>query len=114
MAVARGFVEELFMVQRHQRAAAVRLQRHRDLRFPFRRRVPRPAERDPGVRSHFAIDAADLKILAIAAFEADAVAAADAQIDFRLDRTGLDREARTSALFFPVRSTRRRLFREPH
>ena len=90
MAVARGFVEELFMVQRQQRAAAVRLQRHRDLRFPFRRRVPCPAERDPGVRRHFAIDAADLKILAIAAFEADAVAAADAQIDVRLHRTGLD------------------------
>jgi hypothetical protein len=52
--------------------------------------MPRPAENQPLVRNDLAIDAADLVIRALGV-EADAVAAADAQIDIGLDRAFLNR-----------------------
>jgi hypothetical protein len=52
--------------------------------------MPCPAEHQPLVRHDLAIDAADLVVSALG-FEADAVAAADAQIEIGPDRAFLDR-----------------------
>jgi hypothetical protein len=52
--------------------------------------MPCPAEHQPLVRNDLAIDAADLVIRALGV-EADAVVAADTQIDIGLDRAFLDR-----------------------
>src|SRR5258706_3407335 len=104
MAVARGLIEQLLMVEREQRALAVRLQRDRHQRFAFRRRMPGPAEHQPLVRHHLAIDSADLVILVVGR-KADAEASADPRVDVRLLRACLPTTARTSALFFADRST---------
>src|SRR6202161_1323683 len=90
MAVARGLIEKRLVMQRQQRAVAVRLQRHRDLRFALRRRVPGPAEHQQPVRHHLAIDAADFAMFAIFHFETDAITAADARVDDGLLGAGLD------------------------
>src|SRR5258708_1924399 len=86
VAVARRLIEELLTMQREQRAVAIRLQRDRELRLALRRRMPRPAEHQPLVRHDFAIDAADLEMLAVGGLEADLVAPADAQVGLRLQR----------------------------
>src|SRR5712675_2287920 len=84
VAVARGSIEELLMVQRQQRAGAIWLQRDREQRFALRRRMPGPAEHQPFVRYDLAIDTADLEIFAVFAGEVDAVTPADAQIGLGL------------------------------
>src|SRR5882757_7170159 len=89
VAVARGSIEELLMVQRQQRADAIRLQRDREQRFALRRRMPGPAEHQPLVRYDLAIDAADLEMLAIGGVEADAVSPANAEISLCLQRAFL-------------------------
>src|ERR1700682_1707669 len=88
VAVACGLIEELLMVKRQQRTIAVRLQRNRHQRFAFRRRMPRPAEHQPLVRHHLAIDAAGFVILVVGR-EDDAEAPADPRVDVRLHRANL-------------------------
>src|SRR5258708_12726589 len=88
MAVTRGLIEQLLMVEREQRALAVRLQRDRHQGFTFRRRMPGPAEHQPPVRYHLAIDAADFVILVVGG-EADAKTSADSPVDVRLLRASL-------------------------
>ena len=82
VAVARILVEELLVRQRQQRSTAVGLQQHRDQRFTLRRALPRPGEDDFFVRHHFAIDAADVMLVA-GRDHLDVIAAANAQIGFR-------------------------------
>src|SRR5882757_1592581 len=89
MTVTRGLVEELLMMQRQQRAGAVRLQRNRQQRLALRRRMPGPAHHQQLVRDNIAIDAADLEMLAVDAGEADPIAAANARIGLRLQRSFL-------------------------
>src|SRR3954469_14943778 len=101
VAIARGLVEELLMVQRQQCAGTVRLQRNGEKRFAFGRRMPGPAEHQPFVRHDLAIDAADLDFFTVGGLETDAVASADAQIRLRLHRALLDlRRAEPRDYFF--------------
>src|SRR4029077_8694767 len=86
MTVARGLIEELFLMEGERRAGAVGLQGHGDQRLALRRRMPDPAKHQPLVRHDFAVDAADLIILPAFIFEAEAVAPADAEINICLDR----------------------------
>src|SRR6478672_11623739 len=86
VSVTRGLIEELLMMQRQQRAAAIGFERNRHLRLPLRCRVPGPAEHQPLVRHDFAIDAADLEMLAVGGVEADAVSSTDAKIRLCLQR----------------------------
>src|SRR6476660_8030503 len=97
MVVARGLIEQLLVVEREQRAVAVGLQGDRHQRFTFRRRMPGPAEHQPLVRHHLAIDAADIVILTVFLAEADAVTPADPGVDVRLLRAWLDRRWREPA-----------------
>src|SRR3984957_14867201 len=91
------------MVQRQQRAVAVRPQRDLYPGFPFRRRTPPPAQRQSLVRHHLAIDAGDFVMLAILHLEADPVAAADPRIDVGPYRAGDDlRGPEPSGYFFRV------------
>src|SRR5262245_64216376 len=86
--VARSLVEELLMREDHQGAVAIGPDRYRHQRPALGRRVPGPAEHQPLMRHHFAIDAADLGMLAGLHVETDAVAAADADIEFGAERAG--------------------------
>src|ERR1700737_100935 len=81
MVVACGCINELGVMEDHQGAGAARLQRDRPQRFALRRRMPGPGEDQPFIRHDLAVDAAGLEILAIVAREADAVAAAGADIE---------------------------------
>src|SRR5579871_813491 len=85
MALARRLIEQLLMLQREQRALAIRLQRDRHLRFTLGRRMPGPAEDEAPVRHHLAVDAADLIIFACRG-EAEAEASADPHIRLGLQR----------------------------
>ena len=76
--VARGLIDELRVMEGEQGAAAVGPDRHRHLGDALRRRMPGPAEHQPLVRHHLAIDAADLVIFTVGPGELDPVAAADA------------------------------------
>src|SRR6266446_6465779 len=89
--VARGLIEQLFVVEREQRAVAVRLQRDRHQRFALRCRMPGPAEHQPLVRHYLAVDPADLMMLSVFVGEGDAVAAANPCVDARVPGAGLDR-----------------------
>src|SRR5260370_6981058 len=104
VAGARGLIEHLLMVEREQRAVAVRFQRDRDLRFALRRRMPRPTEYQPLIRHHFAIDAAGFVILVVGR-EADAEASADPRVDVRLHHANPrvlgSQPTRLSSLIFP-------------
>src|ERR1700675_4180158 len=101
MAVPRGLIEQLLMVQRQQRAIAVGLQRDRHLRFTLRCRMPRPAERQYPVPPHLAIDAGDFVMPAVLHLEAAPVAAADPRIDIGPHRAGDDlRGPEPSGYFF--------------
>src|SRR5258706_7149700 len=100
MAVARGLIEQSLVVQSEQRAAAVRLQRDRYQRFAFRGRMPGPAEHQPLVRHHLAIDAADFAILTVFLAEAEAVASADPRVDAGLLRACFDRRRHEPARYF--------------
>src|SRR6476660_9389723 len=100
VAVARGLIEQLLVMEREQRAAAVRLQRDRHQRFAFRGRMPGPAEHQPLVRHHLAIDAADFAILSVFLAEAEAVAPADPRVDAGMLRAWLDRRRREPARYF--------------
>src|SRR6185369_12178076 len=79
--VACGFVEELGVMEDHQRAGAIGLQRDRHQRFALRRRMPGPGEHQPLVRHDLAIDAAGLEIFAVVTSEADAVTATGTYIE---------------------------------
>src|SRR5438067_2893227 len=81
MAVTGGLVDELFVVERKQRALTLPLQQHRNQRLALRRRMPGPTEHQPLIRHHLAIDAADFEVLAVLPVEAEAIAAADPCID---------------------------------
>src|SRR5258708_3218545 len=85
VAVTRGSIEQLLVMYGQQRAVAIRLQRHRHLRFAFRRRVPGPAEHQTLVRHHLAIGPADFVIFGIGG-EADAKTPADFWVDVGLKR----------------------------
>ena len=81
MAVASGFIEELRVMKGEQRSATIAFEGDRHQRFPLRRRVPRPAEHQPLVRYHLAIDAGDLEIFAALVIEAEPETAAGPGID---------------------------------
>src|SRR5690242_17587392 len=87
--VARGFVEELGVMEDHQRTAAFGLERYGDERLPLRRRVPGPGEHQPFVRHDLAIDPAGLEIFAVVANKADPVAASDTDVEIGLHARGL-------------------------
>src|SRR6266567_6548653 len=76
MVVAGGLIKELGVMEDHQCAGTVRLQRDRHQRFAFRRRVPGPGEDQKLIRHNLAIGAAGLEIFAVVTGEADAVVAA--------------------------------------
>src|SRR5438270_13351974 len=77
MAVTGGLIDELFVLERKQRALTIPLQQHRNQRLALRRRMPGPSEHQPLIRHYLAIDAADLEVLAVIPLEAQAMPAAD-------------------------------------
>src|SRR5258708_39574815 len=85
VAVAGDLIEQLLVRKREQRAVAIGLQRHRHQRFAFRRRVPRPAEHQPLVRYHLAIDAADFVVLVVGR-KADTKTSTDPRVDVGAER----------------------------
>src|SRR3954465_702795 len=84
--VTCGLVEELGVMEDHQRPGTVGLQRNRDQRLALGRRVPGPGEDQALVRHDLAIDAAGLEIFAVVAVEADAIAAAGADVELGVQR----------------------------
>ena len=99
MAVARSRIEQLLVVQREQRALAIRLQRDRYLGFPFRRRMPGPVEHQKLVRHHLAINPADFVIFVVRG-ETDAKTSADPRVDLGLERVRLGVRASEPADYF--------------
>src|SRR5262245_31802540 len=80
VAVARGLVEELLVLEREQRAVAVGSQRDRHQRLPLRHGAPHPREDQLAVRNHLAIGSADVRFRVVGCTKAGAEVAADAWI----------------------------------
>src|ERR1700739_300403 len=87
MTGARSLVEQMLMMQREQRAVAVRLQGDRHLRFALGRRMPGPAEDEAAGGPHLAINGAGPVIFAVGG-KAEAKAPADAHVDLCLQSLG--------------------------
>src|SRR5690349_86141 len=98
MSVARVFVEELFVQQGHERAAAIRLECQSDDRLAFRCRSPAPGEHQLLVRNYLAIHAANVMLLPIRRLHEPTVAAAGAHVGF--DKQRLDLTWPHPALYF--------------
>src|SRR5215467_7478832 len=85
MPIARVLVEELLVSEREQRAVAVRLDFDGHQRFPLWRRFPRPGEDEFVVGHEFAIDAADVVLLAVWTLHLPAIAPADTRVALDLE-----------------------------
>src|SRR6185369_5007676 len=112
MTVARGLVEQLFVVERKQRALPLGFEQHRNQRLALGRRMPGPAKHQPLIRHHLAIDAVDLEVLAVIPVEAEAIAATNPRIDAGALAAGLyPRGSKPTHYFFRIGPRRVDFFR---
>src|SRR5262249_60650974 len=85
MPIARVLVEELLVSEREQRAVAVGLDFDGHQRLSLWRRFPRPGEDEFVVGHEFAIDAADVVLLAVWTLHLPAIAPADTRVALDLE-----------------------------